>query len=90
LNAFRKPILKENQEFDTLEPDEEEPAMNEGHYFEAMDRASVAIDYLYQFIGSHPVLKKHKEARQIYEQAEEKLGELYQELGKLEFDRNSR
>jgi len=89
LNAFRKPILKENKE-GKLILDEEEPEINNGHYFEALDRASVAIDYIYQFVGSHPVLKKHKKAKEIYDQAEGKLGELYQELGKLEFDHKSR
>ncbi len=86
LNAFRKPILKENSDGTSLLQDEEEPEINSGHYFEALDRASVAIDYIYQFVGSHPVLQKHKKAKEIYNQAEEKLGELYQLLGKLEFD----
>ncbi len=90
MNAFRKPILKENKEDNALISDEEEPEINNGHYFEALDRASVAIDYIYQFVGSHPVLKKHKKAKEIYDQAEEKLGELYQELGKLEFDHEKR
>ena len=86
LNAFRKPILKENEKGDSLVPDEEEPEINHGHYFEALDRASVAVDYIYQFLGSHPVLRKHEKVKAIYEQAEQKLGELYQELGKLEFE----
>ena len=89
LNAFRKPVLKENKEGTTLIPDEEETEINRGHYFEALDRASVAIDYIYQFVGSHPVLKKHKKAKELYDQAEEKLGELYQELGNLEFNHSS-
>ena len=90
LNAFRKPILKEKKEEPiTLVPDEEESEINDGHYFEAMDRASVAVDYIYQFLGSHPVLRKHDNLKEIYDQAENKLAELYQELGKLAFDQKS-
>ncbi len=90
LNAFRKPILKEKKEEPiTLVPDEEESEINDGHYFEAMDRASVAVDYIYQFLGSHPVLRKHDNLKEIYDQAEHKLAELYQELGKLAFDQKS-
>ena len=89
LNAFRKPILKEKKNGGSLIPDEEESEINNGHYFEVLDRASVAIDYIYQFLGSHPILKKHENLKEIYDQVEKKLGELYQEIGKLEIENKS-
>ena len=90
LNAFRKPILKEKKNGDSLIPDEEESEINNGHYFEVLDRASVAIDYIYQFLGSHPILKKHENLKEIYDQVEKKHGELYQEIGKLEIENKSK
>ncbi len=86
LIAFRKPILKMNEAGNKLRPDEIKPAINEGHYFDALNRVSIAQDYIYQFVGSHPVIKKHKKVKELYDQVAEKLGELYQELDKLEFD----
>ena len=89
LQAFRRPIL-ELKEVDgewALIPDEDDSPINEGHYFEFMDRASVAVDYVYQFLGSHPLLKKETRLREVYEHAEEALAELYQEAGRLEFER---
>jgi hypothetical protein len=56
-------------------------------FAEFMDRASVAVDYVYQFLGSHPLLKKETRLREVYERAEEALAELYQEAGRLEFER---
>jgi hypothetical protein len=52
-----------------------------------MDRASVAVDYAHQFLGSHPLLKKETRLREVYERAEEALAEIYQEAGRLEFER---
>ena len=91
LQAFRRPILelKEENEKVSLLPDEEDNSINEGHYFEFMDRASVAVDYIYQFLGSHPLVRKETRLRELYMRAEETLAELYQEAGRLEFDRDS-
>ncbi|NKE72887.1 hypothetical protein [Candidatus Manganitrophus noduliformans] len=57
LRVFRRPILewKEVGGKEALIPDEDDSPINEGHYFEFMDRASVAVDYAYQFLGSHPL-----------------------------------
>lgn len=91
LQAFRRPILewKEVGGEWAFIPDEDDSPINEGHYFEFMDRASVAVDYAYQFLGSHPLLKKETRLREVYERAEEALAELYQEAGRLEFERMS-
>lgn len=91
LQAFRQPVL-ELREVDgewTLAQDEEECPINEGHYFELMDRASVAVDYVYQFLGSHPLLRKESRLRERYMRAEEALAELYQEAGRLMFNQGS-
>ncbi len=91
LQAFRRPVLEvqENDEGATLVSDDTDDAINEGHYFELMDRASVALDYVYQFLGSHPLMRKDKTLQEVYEKAEEALAELYQRAGRLEFDRSS-
>lgn len=91
LRAFRLPILEEEQKDggSNLLPDDSEMSINDGHYFELMDRASVAVDYIYQFIGSHPLIRKNRKLREIYENAEGALAELYQQAGRLEFDRSS-
>ncbi len=90
LHAFRRPILegKETDEGSALVSDDTADAINDGHYFELMDRASVALDYVYQFLGSHPLMRKEKTLQDVYEKAEEALAELYQRVGRLEFDRS--
>ena len=90
LHAFRRPILEvqETDEGATLVCDDTDDAINDGHYFELMDRASVALGYIYQFLGCHPLLRKDKTLQEVYEKAEEALAELYQRAGRLEFDRS--
>ena len=91
LHAFRFPILEEKTTDggSTLLPDDSDSEINDGHYFELMDRASVSVDYIYQFIGSHPIIRKDRSLRKTYEKAEEALAELYQQAGTLAFDRSS-
>lgn len=91
LLAFRLPILEERATGDgpTLAPDNSDDAINDGHYFELMDRASVAVDYVNQFVGSHPVVRNERSLREAYERAEEALAELYQLAGGLAFDKDS-
>ena len=90
IKAFQKPILEEQIKDGkpVLVPDDNSQQINEGHYFEVMDRSSVAVDYIYQFLGCHPVMKRENKLREIYERAEEALAELYQEAGRLEYERN--
>ncbi len=91
-HAFRRPVLEEKEvdQKEVLVEDTSDYPINEGHYFEFMDRASVAVDYIYQFLGSHPLIRKEKSLRKRYEKAEAALAELYQEAGRLEFDKKSR
>lgn len=90
LQAFRRPILEvrsvDGREL-LIEEEDDQP-INEGHYFEIMDRASVALDSLYQFVGSHPLMRQEPRLRELYEQAESVLADLYQEAGRLEFERH--
>ncbi|MBM4055325.1 MAG: hypothetical protein FJ264_11805 [Planctomycetes bacterium] len=83
LRAFREPALEEKIENgkEVLVEDESVIDINSGHYFEFMDRVSVALDYLYQFVGSHPLLKKEQELKENYSKVEELLAYLYQKSG---------
>ncbi|GJQ60750.1 MAG: hypothetical protein SCALA701_35510 [Candidatus Scalindua sp.] len=49
-----------------------------------MDRSLVALDYIYQFLGSHPLLKKETRLKEAYQRVEEELANLYQLAGKIE------
>ena len=51
-----------------------------------MDRASVAVDYIYQFLGCHPLMRRESRLHRLYQQAEKALAELYQEAGRLEYE----
>ncbi len=87
IKAFQKPILiekiKDGKKI--LVPDEESSEINQTHYSEFLDRSWVAIDYIYQFLGCHPLLRKDKKLRDIYTKAEKVLSDLYHEAGKMEY-----
>ena len=91
LRAFRSPILEEQEtdEGSTLIPDPTDDVINDGHYFELRDRTSVALDYVYQFLGNHPAVRKDKTLQDMYEKAEAALAELYQQARRLEFDKST-
>lgn len=88
-SAFRKAILEEAREGGRaiLRSAYEDQEINDGHYFELMDRVSVALDHCVEFVGNHPVVRKNPKLRVIFEKAEEALAELYQEAGRLEHER---
>jgi len=90
LSAFRKAVLEEAQENGkpVLRPAYADQEINEGHYFELMDRASVALDYCCEFLGGHPVVRKNDKLRELFENSEKALYELYQEASRLEFERS--
>lgn len=92
IKAFQKPVLKEEMENGkpVLVPQNDIQEINDGHYFELMDRAGVAVDYIYQFLGCHPLIIKDSNLREIYERAEKALAELYQEAGQLEFEQTNK
>lgn len=88
LRAFRLPVLEEkaDSEKPTLVEESYDYAINPGHYFEFMDRTSVALDYVYQFLGNHPLLRHDAELKRSYDRVEEALAELYQLAGKKDFE----
>lgn len=90
IQAFRHPVLElRNTDGDaTLNPEATEDTINPGHYFEFLDRTSVAGAYLHQFLGSHPVLRREEALRAAYERAADALAELYQHAGGLAFDKD--
>ena len=90
LAAFRKAVLEEREENGklTLKPAYVDQAINEGHYFELMDRVSVALGHCHEFVGSHPLTRRTEKLNQLYEKAEAALYALYQEAANLEFDRS--
>jgi hypothetical protein len=59
----------------------EDNEVSDGHYFELLDRVHVASSYLQMAVGEHPVLQKHPELNALYEQAVDRLEQLYQSLG---------
>lgn len=85
LKAFQKPVLIETNRDgkDTLTEDEESIEKNEDHYHEILDRSWVATEYLNQFIGNHPIIKRNKDLFEIYMKAESAISELYQNIGRL-------
>ncbi len=91
-HAFRHPVLEERETngHSTLCSDEMADAINDDHYFELMDRASVASDYIYQFLGSHPLMREYEDLRTTFQKASEALAQLYQQAARLEFDKDSR
>ena len=85
MKAFQKPILKstiENGE-EVLIVDEEAPPINLGHYTEFLDRAWVSVDYIYQFLGSHPLLRQEKRLQNLYNNLIRYSRLLYQFLNHL-------
>ena len=88
LQAFKLPILEKGRinGKERLKEIKEDQALNRGHYFEFLDRTFVAMEYIHQFLGCHPVLRKEKKLRELYQQIANFLAELYQEAGRLEFE----
>ena len=83
VKAFQKPILALDIQDgnESLKEISNSEAVNGGHYFEFMDRSSVALDYLYRYLGSHPLLNQENELKNLYEKVEKALSELYQAAG---------
>ena len=90
LQAFKRPILEEKiiDGKEVLIEDDDDLEINDGHYFEFMDRAFVASEYIYQFLGSHPLIRKEEKLKHFYEKAASALAELYQEAGRLAFEKS--
>jgi len=82
-SAFRLPVLDELIDADgkeTLREDTESEEPNPGHYFEVMDRASVAMLHFNDFVGTHPVIQTDKQLQKRVVKISDNMYRLYQEL----------
>lgn len=57
--------------------------ISRGHYFELMDRSHIASSYVQMALGGHPTLIKHPELMRHYQEAVDRLEDLYQAAGLL-------
>lgn len=64
--------------------------LNDGHFFEVMDRLHVAISTVDEHIMQHPVCKVDKELGKEVELAIIHLHNAYQIAGKLNFNRHEK
>ena len=89
LRAFKATVLKlvSEEGKEKLIEEEYDPDINLGHYFEIMDRVSVATDYWQDYIASHPVCRKEKEIKEKVEKIIDLMSDLYQITGRLYFDK---
>jgi len=62
--------------------------LNPGHYLELMDRLHVAICTLEEHCTQHPLSKVEPSIRHKLYNAIDYLVEAYQEVGKLDYERN--
>jgi hypothetical protein len=58
--------------------------LNRGHFFELLDRTHIASRYVQMALGGHPVLARHPELTALYEEAVDRLEDLYQAVGRLD------
>lgn len=82
-SAFRLPILTETIDADGKESiveDNETQDLNPGHFFEVMDRASVAMSHFDDFVGSHPVVQRDEKLKHRVGEITGSMYELYREL----------
>jgi hypothetical protein len=91
LRSFRLPVLEEKtiDGQTQLHVDDDHSEINPGHYFEFMDRTSIALDYVYQYLGSHPVIAKEPQLKNAYQKVEEALADLYQLAGRLDYEQEN-
>jgi hypothetical protein len=61
--------------------------LDEFHYHEAMDRAAMITDIVDRYLVQHPVFKAEKEFAEKVEHANMLLGEAYQIIGSISYDR---
>lgn len=57
--------------------------ISRGHYFELMDRSHIASSHVQMALGGHPALVKHPELMRLYQEAVDRLEDLYQAAGLL-------
>jgi hypothetical protein len=55
------------------------------HYHEALDRAALVSDIFYMAFNEHPIINKHKKLKKLSNELSERLGDFYQEIGKISY-----
>ena len=92
LEAFRQPVLEEKlvKGKEKLVEEKNQNKINSGHYHEYLDRASIALDYIYQFIRCHPLNKRELKLAKQCEKAESELAKLYKLAGDLLEDKKNK
>lgn len=63
---------------------ESKKEINRHHYFELLDRTHIASSYVQMSLGGHPVMARHPELMALYEEAVDRLEDLYQAVGRLD------
>ncbi len=67
-----------------INEESEQTELNDGHYFQLLDRVHIASSHVQMAIGENPVLDKHPELRAMYDDAVDRLESLYQAVGALD------
>ena len=62
--------------------------LNPGHYLELMDRIHIIISTLDDHLIQHPLTKVERTVRNHLYTAVDALYDAYQEVGKLDYERN--
>jgi hypothetical protein len=90
MEAFRHPVLKIvlDGTKEKLQDDIEDEAVNEGHYFEVMDRAAVIMAHFEDNITSHPVVRKNSQLTNLSQKTIESLYEFYSKAAHFYFNIN--
>lgn len=56
-------------------------------YHEALDRTHILLNHLDSALGEHPVVQSEPNAKALYDKAVENLADLYQLLGRINFEK---
>ena len=56
-------------------------------YHEVLDRLSIILNNLDDYVLKHKAVKKHKKLKKKIQKAEEILADCYQEVGQLSFEK---
>jgi len=62
--------------------------LNPGHYLELMDRLHIVMSTVDDHLIQHPLAKAEREIRNKLYTAVDALYDAYQEVGKLDYERN--
>ena len=86
LHAFCLPVLEENTtaEGPTLVRIDSKDRLNEGRYADLFSRVSLAVEFIHQFVGIHPIPERNVFLRVLYARALKALYRFRLEARRLE------